>query len=285
MVIFMLVIYNNINNILNERMITIPVIAINNNKGGVLKTSLTINLAGVLATMGKKVLIMDCDNQGNVSVSFRLNPDNFKHTIYDVLVNDYSPKEAIINVYKDKGLIDVLPANDELMHIDFKVIGNMEKYKNPFNLIKRNCFKLKEEYDYILIDSPPSLGLMVGNIFTFTDYVLIPFQPEEYARRSLVKILKAINDFTKSMNPKLKVLGILPTLVDSRTNLHSEVLKLTRQFGEEKGFKVFDTVIPRSIKFPTSVAYEGLPPTISNPNHTVIQKYYELWREIEDDIK
>ncbi|MBP1934877.1 ParA family protein [Ammoniphilus resinae] len=253
--------------------------AISTNKGGVLKTTVTTNLAGVLSQQGKMVLIIDTDNQGNVALTFGINPDQLERTLYDVLIDGIDPEEAIVKGYDN---IDILPANDDMAFFEFDCLTEREKYPRPFSLLKNAVDKLRSKYDYILVDTPPNLGLTQGNVLSFVDSVLIPFQPENYSMRSLVKILKAIDGFKEKHNPSLSVIGIVATLVDARTNLHTTVLQECRKFCFEKNIRLFDTVIPRSIRFASSVAYDRLPATLTDKNNQIVGYYFELLNEIEE---
>lgn len=255
--------------------------AISTNKGGVLKTSITTNLAGVLSKEGK-VLIVDTDNQGNAALSFGKNPDQITTTLYDVLVDGVAVDKAIIKAHKN---IDILGSNDEMSFFEFDVLTDRDKYPRPFQLLKTTLEQVKDKYDYILIDTPPNLGLTQGNVLACVDKVIIPFQPESYSMRSLVKILKAIDSFRDQHNPSLSVLGIVATLVDQRTILHSTVLQECRKFASENDIKMFDTVIPRSVRFATSVAYDTLPATLTDQNDKHVKSYIELAQEVLDHEK
>lgn len=268
-------------------------IAISTNKGGVLKTSLTVNLAGVYAKKGK-VLIIDADNQGDVALSFGINPDRLENNLYNVLVDELDYHEAIYNVAEN---IDILPSNDEMEFFEFDILTNIKKYNNPFFLIKNRLKGIIDEYDYILIDTPPSMGLVHGNVLCFADDVLIPFQPESYSMRSLIKVLKSISTFKQEHNPYLNVLGVVGTLVDGRTVLHSQILQECRKYCMEHNIKMFDTVIPKSIRFPASIAFEKMPATLSEEpkfikkvmktftkeKNDVVSTYFELEREIYNE--
>jgi chromosome partitioning protein len=251
--------------------------AISTNKGGVLKTSITTNLAGVLVQEGHKVLILDTDNQGNAALSFGENPDKFETTLYDVLVHGENAKNAIYEVFPG---IDLLPSNDEMVFFEFDVLTNREMYPEPFMLMQKALDPLRREYDFILVDTPPNLGLTQGNVLSFADAVIIPFQPESYSMRSLMKIIKAIEDFSEKYNPYLEILGVLATLVDRRTSLHSEVLQECRRFCIENNIRMFDTIIPRSVRFASSVAYDRLPATLTDRNNPLVSAYFELIREV-----
>lgn len=254
--------------------------AISTNKGGVLKTSLTVNLAGLLSQK-KKVLIVDTDNQGNCLVSFGKNPDQANTTLYDVMVDDVPAQYAIQNVYKN---IDILPSNDDMAFLEFDVLTNATKYPKPFHLLRQALEVVRKEYDIILVDTPPNMGLVQGNVLSFADKVLIPFQPEPYNMRSLVKIIKVIREFRENQNRNLSILGVIPTLVDMRTNVHDHTLQECRKYCYERDITIFNTVIPKTIRFATSIAYERLPATLTHHNRDV--KYYgellvEVFQECE----
>lgn len=252
------------------------VIAISTNKGGVLKTSITVNLAGVLAAQKKRVLIVDTDNQGNCLLSFGLNPDEEKNTIYDVLVAGISPAAAIRKVHG----ISIIPANDDMSFFELDVLGNAKKYSAPFQLMRKNLEQIRRDFDFILIDTPPNLGLTQANVLTFADRVLIPFQPEHYSMRSLVKIVEAVRDFKEKQNPDLDILAVVPTLVDSRTVLHSQVLQECRRYCQMNGIRITDTIIPKTVRFAASVAYDRKPLTLSDPKSAAAQIYQNLAKEI-----
>jgi chromosome partitioning protein len=255
--------------------------AISTNKGGVLKTSITTNLAGVLSSKNR-VLIIDTDNQGNCLLSFGKNPDAVKTTLYDVIVQGVAAEKAIVNVYKN---IDILPANDDMAFFEFDVLSEPKKYPNPFRLLRDRLQTLKTKYDYVLVDTPPNLGLTQANVLCFVDQVLIPFQPESYSMRSLVKMIKAIDDFREKHNPKLSVLGVLATLVDMRTNLHTQTLQECRAYCKNRNINMFDAIIPRTVRYAASVAYDRLPATLADPKHLTAKNYYELIEEVEKNEK
>ena len=258
------------------------VICVNNNKGGVLKTTTVTNLAGVLAELKKKVLVVDADNQSNVALSFGLNPDTFRTSLYDVLIGNVPAEDAIHKVHD---YIDVLPSNRELVSFEFDVIGNIQKYPEPFYLMDNALGHLRKYYDYILIDTPPSLGLMNGNVFTFSDGVIIPFAPELFSMRSLTEVVSTISDFTKEFNPNLKILGVLRTLVDGRTNLHGDLIQETNKFANKNNIHVFDTIITETVQFSNAIAYHRIPATLlPRKKRDKAVLYYELWDEIEQHL-
>lgn len=265
--------------------VVISIIAVSNNKGGVLKTSIVTNLAGSLANNGKRVLIIDMDHQGNALLSFGRNPDAYSTTVYDVLTGHMDVLDAIEGVYSsddENGHIDVLISNDDMIGFDFEVIGNPGNYPEPFYLLREQLRELPDKYDHVLIDTSPSMSLSVANVFSYPGVgVLVPMQCEQYSRRSLVKTLETIEDFRTNHNPELQTLGILPTLVDTRTSLHSEVLQDVRRYGDQLGVKVYDTVIPKTVRYAASVAYNELPATLTeSPGNKVRAVYDNLAKEL-----
>lgn len=251
------------------------VIAVSSNKGGVCKTSVATNLAAALADrQGKKVLIIDTDNQGNAALSFGKNPDQFESNVYSGLMGKMY---RIVNVYKN---VDLIPANDDMCFFEFDVLTNRKKFPQPFLLLKGIVEDLRNQYDYIIIDTPPNLGLTQGNVLTAADSVLIPFQPETFAMRGLIKTIQAIREFKKKYNPNLSILGILATLVDNRTVLHSEVLQECRRLCDKEKIRMFETVIPRSIRSASSVAYDRLPVVLTDKSGTLTAAYIEFTEEV-----
>lgn len=259
---------------------TAKVIAVSTNKGGTLKTSLTCNIAGVLSK-DKKILIVDADNQGNAALTFGKNPDKYQLTLYDVLVDGLDTKKAIYNIYEN---IDLLPSNDEMAFFEFEVLTKNTKkgFSHVFTLLRNALESVLRDYDYILIDSPPNLGLTQGNVLTAADEVLIPFQPENYSMRSLTKIIKSINDFKTLQNPNLSIMGVVATLVKSGTVLHSQTLQECRKYCQEHSLIMYDTVIPVSIRFASSVAFDRLPAVLSDKGNVLVASYFELVKEIQE---
>lgn len=249
---------------------------ISTRKGGVLKTSLTVNIAGILSRKNK-VLIIDMDAQGNVLLSFGVNPDDVELTVRDVLLEGVDPRKVALNVYEN---IDVIPANDDMNDFEFVVIPDKKRYPDPFVLLKEKFESIVEDYDYILIDTPPNFGLIQANALMFANKVLIPYQPEKYSMRALVKIVDTVRLFKRKYNPSLEILGVVSTLVDMRTSVHCEIMEITRKYCREKGIPLLNTVIPKSIRFASSVAYEQLPATLASPNHKVVEYYHELLEEV-----
>ena len=246
------------------------------NKGGVGKTSLVTNLASILAKNYKKrVLIVDTDAQGNSSIAFGKNPYEFKQTIYDCMVGNVPPKNAIRKLKRN---IDLLPANDDMNFLEFDVLPHLDKYKKPFHLLKQALDSVKDEYDYIFIDTPPSLGFVVGNCLTYADRVIIPFFPEMYDVKGLVRVVKSINDFRSNYNPALRVAGVVGMKVELTTSLHSEMLQEARRYCRESDIYMYDTIVPKSIAYAKAVAYDRVPAAFSKlqSKNKLVQAYDKL---------
>lgn len=253
------------------------VIAISTNKGGSGKTSLVTNIAGVIG-LKKKVLIIDTDGQGNTSLAFGINPNKLDPTIYDVLMGEAKPEEAIINVGHN---VDILPANGDMDFFDIEVLTDLKKSAgNPFFLMKKALGSLSDKYDYIFIDTPPALGLVVGSVLVYADEVIVPFIPTLYDVKGLVRLLGTIEDFKQKYNPNLSVRGVVGTMVESRTTLHTEMLEEAYKYCSSKGIKLYDNVIPRSIKFSAATAYDGKPAVWAEANNPLVRSYFKLTREI-----
>lgn len=250
---------------------------VSTNKGGVGKTSLVTNLVGALSRqLKKKVLIVDTDGQGNSSLAFGINPNELDKTIYDVMLGNVETKDAIINISPN---IDLLPANDEMNFLDFDILGNIKQYQQPFHLLRNALEAIRGAYDYIFIDTPPAMSLVAGNVLVASDKVIIPFVPETFAVKGLIRIIEAINEFKSKDNPNLEVEGVVGMMVQNGTVLHSQMLQQARRYCLENDITMYETVIPKSIRFANSTAYEGKPATLTDYNNDIVKAYYELLKE------
>lgn len=253
-------------------------VAISANKGGVGKTSFATNMAGAITKkLKKKVLLMDLDGQANSSIAFGLNPNQFDGTIYDVLLGEKKAEDVIVKVDK---YLDILPANKDMNFFELDVLPHLEKYGNPFYMLSRAVKGIEEKYDYVLIDTPPSMGLVAGNVFVLADKVIIPFVPERFAVDGLINVIQGVKDFKDEHNPKLEIFGIVGMMINSRTVLHSELLQQARQYCLEHDLRMFDTTIPASIRFANATAFDGKPATWSDANNHMVKAYYELLKEM-----
>ena len=246
------------------------IIAIANQKGGVGKTTTAINLSAALAKSGKRVLLIDIDPQGNSSLTF-LDPREVEYSIYELLTDPSIPPEAVIKHTRLGGL-DILPSRISLAKFESKLIGEFDA---PFRL-KDRLEPLHPNYDFILIDTPPTLGLITVNALVASDYLIIPIQSSYFALEGTDDLLETVEKVKARPNPKLEVLGIVITLHDKRTTLARDIFEQIKQvFGE----KVFTTVISRSIRLEESPAYKETIFTFA-PQSSGAVEYSSLCEEV-----
>jgi chromosome partitioning protein len=246
------------------------VIAICNQKGGVGKTTTVVNVGYYLAHKEKKVLLIDLDPQGNCTSGVGLDKANIQHSIYDVLINNIKPEEAIKEVCIPK--LNLIPSDIDLAGAEIELVSAMNReYK-----LKSSIKELANEYDYILIDSPPSLGILTINALTAASSVIIPIQCEYYALEGLSQLLNTVNLVKENLNPDLYVEGVVLTMADFRTNLTSEVIEEVKKFFKDR---VYQTVIPRSIKLSEAPGF-GKPVHLYDKNSIGAKMYLSLTREI-----
>ena len=249
------------------------IIAIANQKGGVGKTTTSINLSASLALLNKKVLLIDLDPQCNATTGIGINKGEIEKSIYNVL-NDTSTIEETIVKTKYKNLY-VLPANINLAGIDIE-LEHKESNISKSEQLKYHINKIKDQYDYIIIDCPPSLGIITTNALTASDSVIIPVQCEFFALEGITQLLKAIMYTQANLNPNLAIEGVLLTMLDVRTNLGLEVVEEIRKYFKDK---VYNTIIPRLIRL-TEAPSHGKPIIAYDPKSRGSEAYLNLAKEV-----
>ncbi len=217
----------------------VRIISVANQKGGVGKTTTTVNLGASLAYLGKKVLLVDIDAQGNATSGVGIRKPDVKEDIYDILVNEVDIKETILPTSREN--LFIVPATLQLAGAEIELTSMMARESR----LKLALDEIKDDYDYILIDCPPSLGHLTINAFTASDSILIPVQCEYYALEGLSQLLNTVRLVQKHFNPDLAIEGVLLTMFDARTNLGAEVVEEVRRYFQEK---VYETVIPRNVR-------------------------------------
>ncbi len=217
----------------------VRVIAIANQKGGVGKTTTTVNLGASLAFMGKKVLLVDMDAQGNATSGVGIRKPDVAQDVYDVLVNEVPLEEVIVQSSREN--LDIVPATLQLAGAEIELTSMMARESR----LKSALAEVQDRYDFVLIDCPPSLGHLTINAFTASHSILIPVQCEYYALEGLSQLLNTVRLVQKHFNPTLKIEGVVLTMYDARTNLGAEVIEEVRRYFQEK---VYDTIIPRSVR-------------------------------------
>lgn len=248
-------------------------IAIFNQKGGVGKTTTNINLAACLALKGKRVLILDIDPQGNTTSGVGISKKGLEHTTYEILVNDkLNPEKAIVHTTVEN--LDIIPASVQLAGAEIELVQLEGREKR----LKKALDKIKQKYDYIFIDCPPSLGLLTINSLTAVDSVLIPIQCEFYALEGVSQLMSTIELVKKSLNPHLEIQGVILSMFDGRTNLSIQVVEEVKKYFREK---VYTTVIPRNVRLAEAPSY-GMPITEYDPRSTGAEAYREFAEEFLD---
>jgi chromosome partitioning protein len=246
-------------------------VAVVNQKGGVGKTTSTINLGAALAEQGSRVLLVDFDPQGALSVGLGLNPNEIEVSVYDLLLDRTVGLTDVVAASKVPGL-DLVPSNIDLSAAEVVLVSEVAREQ----LLKRCLEPAQSTYDYILIDCPPSLGLLTVNALTAAGSVIIPLECEYFALRGMALLMDTVGKVQERLNPQLQVLGIVATMLEARTIHGREVLS---RVGEAFGDKLFKTVIHKTIKF-SEGSVAGVPILSYAPASNGAQEYRDLAREV-----
>ena len=244
------------------------IIAVANQKGGVGKTTTSVNLSSLLAKKGKKVVLLDADPQGNATSGLGVDK-NVEKSLYDVLVNE-EPVENTLQDTIEKNL-KICPSNVNLAGAEVELVSQMSREHR----LKEQLDQIKDKYDYIFIDCPPSLGLITLNSFTAADSVLIPVQCEYYALEGLGQLINTINLVKKHLNKSLEIEGAVLTMYDIRTNLSNQYVNEVKKYFDDK---VYKTVIPRNVRLSEAPSF-GMPITTYDPKSKGARSYEKLAKE------
>ena len=246
------------------------IIAIANQKGGVGKTTTSINLSASLASKGKKILLIDADPQGNTTSGYGVDKNNLDETIYELILGECSIMDCVIDDVIPK--VSIIPSNVNLAAAEIELIGVEKK---EF-ILKNEVDYIKDQYDFIIIDCPPSLNMLTLNAMTTADSVLVPIQCEYYALEGLSQLIHTINLVKERLNPNLEMEGVVFTMYDSRTNLSMQVVENVKQNLKQN---IYNTLIPRNIRLAEAPSY-GMPINMYDSKSAGADAYIQLAEEV-----
>lgn len=248
------------------------IIAVANQKGGVGKTTTNVNLGACLARLGKRILTVDIDPQGNTTSGLGVEKDTLKTSVYDVMINGVPVREALVPTMIDG--LSLLPSNIDLVGAEIEMTSMIARE----HILKGCLDQVRDDYDFILIDCPPSLGLLTLNALTAADKVLVPIQCEFFALEGLSQLVNTVGLVSQRLNPSLSMEGVVMTMYDPRTNLSQQVVAEVKKYFQSK---VYHTMIPRNVRLGEAPSF-GLPITIYDPNCSGAKAYMSLAQEVVD---
>ena len=246
------------------------IIVIANQKGGVGKTTTSINLAAALSEIGKKTLLVDLDSQGNASSACGLNQDSNFSSVYDLLLGDAEAKECIIKAQEDD--FDIIPSNRDLMAAEIQLL----ELENRELTLKNALQSISADYDFVIIDSPPSMNILTLNALSFAKHLIIPVQCEYYALEGMSGMLESIYQIKESINPQLDLMGVVRTMFDSRNSLAVEVSAQLKKYFHDK---LFWTFVPRNVRLAEAPSH-GMSALKYDPGCTGSKAYLSLAKEV-----
>lgn len=252
-------------------------IAVANQKGGVGKTTTSINLSACLAEKGKKVLLVDMDSQGNTTSGLGLEKNELEKTIYEVLREEISVEDAIVEIEDCFGNLFLIPSNRNLAGAEIELITS----ENMQYILKEKLSPIKDQYDYIILDCPPALGMLTVNAMTASDSVLVPIQCEFYALDGLSQLIYTINLIQENLNPSLEIEGVVFTMYDARTNLSLQVVENVK---DNLNQNIYKTIIPRNVRLAEAPSH-GLPINLYDKKSSGAEAYHLLADEVIENTE
>ncbi|PIC85700.1 MULTISPECIES: ParA family protein [unclassified Sporosarcina] len=249
------------------------IIAIANQKGGVGKTTTSVNLSACLAHLGKKVLLIDSDPQGNATSGVGVNKGDVQDCIYNMLIDDVPVRDVILPTEIEN--LEIVPATISLAGAEIELVSTISREVRMKHAIQ----DIKDDYDYVIIDCPPSLGLLTLNALTASDSIIIPVQCEYYALEGLSQLLSTIRLVQKHLNESLYIDGVLLTMFDARTNLGIQVIEEVKKYFQDK---VYKTIIPRNVRLSEAPSH-GKPIILYDPRSKGAEVYSELAKEVVEN--
>lgn len=246
------------------------IIAIANQKGGVGKTTTSINLSACLAEAGKKILVIDLDPQGNTTSGFGIDKEEMDHTVYELILDECTVKQSIHKTEIEN--LDIIPSNVNLAGAEIELLGINDKEYILKNAIDYIC----DDYDFIIIDCPPSLNMLTVNAMTTADTILVPIQCEYYALEGISQLIHTIDLVQERLNPNLKMEGVVFTMYDSRTNLSNEVVDNVKT---NLNTTIYNTIIPRNVRLAEAPSH-GLPINLYDSKSAGAESYRLLAKEV-----